>query len=139
MDGNSMRTLHYGSFSLLQICFQYTDVKKGLPGANNTYFGGQFSRNQFLRCLCSEHHHCSTLYPPGWVGKPKFSVLQVHFCKWGLFFSSKNHVLGTGKSNWEAKSDQHLCIWISCVLILCMVKNTKAFLFSVSYEFNPVY
>lgn len=40
-----MSTLHQGSSLLLQICFQYTYVKKGLSGTNTTYFGDQFSRS----------------------------------------------------------------------------------------------
>lgn len=114
MDGNSVSTQHQGSFSLLQICFQYTDVKKGLAGTNTTYFGEQFSRNQFPRFSCSEQHCCSMSHLTGWVRKPNISVLQVHLCKWRLFFPLKHHLRGTEINNWEPKSDQHLRIFL-CV------------------------
>jgi len=81
MGGNSMSTLQQGVYSLLRMCFQHTDVKKGLPRTNTTCTGEQFSRSLFLRFSCSEQRCCSMLHPPCWVGKPKFLVTQVHLCK----------------------------------------------------------
>lgn len=77
MAGTSMSTWHQGSLSLLQICFQYTDVKKALPGTNATNFGYQFSRSLLIRLLFC----CSMSHPPCWAGKPKISVLPVQLCK----------------------------------------------------------
>lgn len=131
------RKLHYctalGKLLLVAILLP---VCRGKERTNTICFGDQFSTSLSLRFLCGAQDGWSMLHPLCWVGKLKFSMLQGHFCKWRLFFLLRNHPLGTKTSNWEVKSDQHLCV--PCVFILCMVKNTKSFLFTVSYELNPI-